>query len=63
MYFEIFTLVGHSETLPGGFETPKTVSIYDKDGWVRDMPNLNEGRQEHGCATFLVDEEQVRQNI
>ena len=32
-----------------------TVSIYDKDGWVRDLPNLKTVRKNHGCGHYIDD--------
>ena len=32
-----------------------TVSIYDKDGWVRDLPNLQTVRKKHGCGHYIDD--------
>ena len=29
-----------------------TVSIYDKDGWIRDLPNLQMARRDHGCGYY-----------
>ena len=29
-----------------------TVSVYDKDGWVRDLPNLQIARRDHGCGHY-----------
>ena len=30
----------------------KTVSRYNKDGWVEDLGDLNIGRWGHGCTQF-----------
>ena len=39
----------------GGRYTPKTVSVYNMDGWVRDLPNLNQGRTNLACGHYLDD--------
>ena len=31
----------------------KTVSIYDVNGWVEDLPDLNQARDEHGCGYYV----------
>ena len=46
--------------ITGGAHTKKIVSRYDMDGWVRDMPSLNQGRGTHGCAAFMIGGDQVR---
>ena len=51
---------GDQIILTGGGETRKTVSRYDKDGWMRDMPSLNQGRYGHGCTTYMIGREEVR---
>ena len=30
----------------------RSVGRYGKFGWVEDMPSLNQGRSNHGCASF-----------
>ena len=37
-----------------------TVSRYNKEGWVEDMPSLIKGRDSHGCTRFISEGEQVR---
>ena len=51
--------LGDKVVLTGGAYTMKTVSRYDKDGWVGDMPSLNQGRHSHGCTAFVSGGEQV----
>ena len=46
--------------ITGGYWTQTTVSRYNDDGWVEDMPSLNQGRNIHGCTLFLSGGEQVR---
>ena len=42
-----------SYILSGGYFTLTTVSKYDKNGWIKDLPSLNTGRDRHGCGTYL----------
>jgi len=51
--------LGDEVVITGGVVTRKTVSRYNKDGWVEDMPSLNQGRTVHGCTTFVSLGEQV----
>merc|ERR1719348_343193 len=44
--------------LTGGESTRTTVSRYSTSGWMEDLPELNEGRQEHGCGYFYNDDMQ-----
>ena len=38
------------------------VSVYNKDGFVKDLPSLNQGRSNHGCGHFVnTDNKVVRQ--
>ena len=46
--------------LTGGNGGKKRVSLYNDDGWVRDMPSLKTGRIDHGCSSFWTEGEQVR---
>ena len=52
--------LGDEVILTGGWHTMTTVSRYDKDGWVEDMPSLKRGRHSHGCTAFVSGGEQVR---
>ena len=36
----------------GGVFTERKVSLYGTDGYKRDLPDLNHGRYNHGCAGF-----------
>ena len=31
------------------------VSKYSSNGWIEDIPELNEGRRDHGCGYFYND--------
>ena len=33
--------------------TRSTVSMYDIGGWVKDLPDLNTGREDHGCGHYV----------
>ena len=44
--------LGSSVILTGGGYTPTTVSEYNEAGWVRDLPDLLQGRQVHGCSYY-----------
>ena len=45
-----------SYIITGGGDYPyTTVSKYNKDGWMEDLPDLNKGRYFHGCGTYLDD--------
>ena len=47
--------------LTGGLYTLTTVSQYNQDGWVRDLPDLLQRRESHGCSLFVNNEgSQVR---
>ena len=45
----------------GGYEIPvfigitRKVSRYSTSGWIENLPNLNEGRDSHGCGFFYND--------
>ena len=43
-----------SVILTGGVNYPTltTVSQYNQAGWVRDLPDLLQGREEHGCSYY-----------
>merc|ERR1711894_641748 len=43
----------------GRKETLTRVSLYNRGGWVRDMPSLNTGRYGHGCSSFSTVGEQI----
>jgi len=41
--------------LTGGEHSMKKVSQYSTSGWMDDLPELNEGRNDHGCGYFYND--------
>ena len=42
-----------------GGHSARTVSVYDENGWIEDLPNLNEERLGHACTSFLSDGKKV----
>ena len=52
--------LGDNVVITGGYNTRTTVSRYNNDGFVSDMPRLNKGRYWHGCTSFLSGGQQVR---
>ena len=42
--------------VPGGQFTETTVSVYNIGGWVEDLPDLNTGREQHGCGHYVDSE-------
>ena len=50
--------------ITGGSLTRTTVSRYNKDGWMEDLPDLNTGRDSHSCGTYLdSNNERVRSKL
>ena len=41
--------------LTGG-QYKNTVSRYNMSGWLGDLPDLNEGRSNHGCGFFYNED-------
>ena len=39
--------------ITGGDHTMTTVSRYDRNGWIEDLPSLNGFRWGHACGTYL----------
>merc|ERR1711892_541680 len=53
-------IITDSVFITGGGYHPQTVSRYDLQGWVEDLPQLIDGRDSHGCGSYLrVDGTQV----
>ena len=40
-------------------EDSSTVSIYDNNGWLRDLPNLQLNRRSHGCGHYFDDRNKI----
>ena len=52
--------LGDEVIITGGVLTSNTVSRYNKDGWLADLPELKVGRYAHGCTKYSSGGEQVR---
>jgi len=48
--------LGSTVAITGGVHTKTTVSEYSQEGWVRDLPLLQQGRYFHGCSYFVSDD-------
>ena len=46
-------LITDSVIITGGYFTEPLVARYDRMGWVEDLPQLIEGRYNHGCGSYL----------
>ena len=42
--------------LTGGLYSENKVSRYATNGWMEDLPELNEGRTYHGCGYYYNDD-------
>ena len=51
---------GSEVVLTGGFGNRRDVSVYSMSGFVRNLPDLNVGRQYHACARY---QNQYDQNV
>ena len=47
----------------GGVYTETVVSLYGEEGWVKDLPSLNQGRNYHACAAYYRDDGDRVSNI
>ena len=47
----------------GGKYTMDTVSIYNDDGWVKDLASLKTGRYGHSCSHFTSDNDLVTKQL
>jgi len=45
--------------LTGGHKTHNLVSVYNVEGWQRDLPPLNTGRWNHACSSYWADERRI----
>ena len=50
---------GDTVVLTGGQNTMRTVSRYGAGGWLEDLPRMNLGRADHGCASFVQEGDKV----
>ena len=48
--------LGSTVVITGGYYTKTTVSEYSQEGWVRDLPSLQQRRFDHGCSYFVSDD-------
>ena len=39
--------------MTGGLHTSNTVSVYNTAGWVEDLPDMQQGRYDHGCGHYI----------
>ena len=57
MYSEACSInLGQTLFLTGGTYSLNRVSEYSEDGYLRDLPQLLQGRWDHGCSYFKNDE-------
>ena len=47
---------GDIVVITGGFRHKTEVSVYNIDGWIKDLPHLNIGRQYHACAAYQEED-------
>ena len=56
VYFSLACSIEDPDTetvvITGGLNTPTTVSVYGRQGWVEDLPHLNTGRWRHACTSY-----------
>ena len=48
--------------LTGGIDVTK-VTVYNSEGFLMDLPNLNHGRTSHGCGHFVNTDNKVVRHI
>ena len=49
--------------MTGGYYTLQLVTVYNKKGWVEDLPSLNQGRRSHGCGHYVNTENKLVCNL
>ena len=49
--------------ITGGRETMTTVSVYNEAGWQRDLASLIQGRQAHGCGSYVNKGKKVNHDM
>ena len=47
------------EIILSGLDDKKKVSKYNEDGFVSDLPNMNEGRINHGCSKYVNSDNKI----
>ena len=45
----------------GGYFPMAVVSSYDQNGWKYDLPQMNQGRNSHGCQSYIQNNQLVIQ--
>ena len=50
---------GHVDSGDGTTDESAIVSIYDKYGWRRNLPSLQQKRKDHGCASYNDNENNI----
>ena len=43
----------------GGYDNPTRVDVYTIDGWSRELPQLNNGRNQHGCGQYINTDDKM----
>ena len=43
----------------GGYDIETKVSVYSISGWVEDLPDLNTGREQHGCGHYADENNNI----
>ena len=50
-------------SFPSSNYNARTVTLYNDDGYVSRLPDLNEGRDGHGCGHFINSEHKTVSRI
>ena len=45
--------------LTGGVKTAHNVTVYNREGFLEDLPNLKEARFRHGCGHYINTDKKV----
>ena len=49
--------------LTGGYESKHIVGVYNVDGWIEDLPQLQNQHYKHGCGHYVNNDNQIVRNI
>ena len=52
-------ITGGAPGVWGQEEIKNTTSVYNKDGWQKDLASLNQARYLHGCTSFIHEGQRV----
>ena len=52
-------ITGGAPGVWGQEEIKNTTSVYNKNGWQRDLASLNDARYLHGCTSFILEGQRV----